>query len=40
MKNLINKLDKISKDENPDPVIKNAISKKKETILNNKTVKK
>lgn len=40
MKNVINKLDKMLKDEETDPIIKQQIAKKKEILTNNKTVKK
>lgn len=40
MKNVINKLDKVLKNEETDPIIKQQIVKKKEILTNNKTVKK
>lgn len=40
MKNVVNKLDKILKDEETDPILKQQIAKKKEILTNNKTVKK
>jgi hypothetical protein len=40
MKNVVNKLDKVLKNEETDPFIKQQIAKKKEILTNNKTVKK
>lgn len=40
MKNVVNKLDKMLKDENTDPIIRQQIARKKEILANNKTVKK